>query len=119
MNVITIRDLMACASQTLAYNDGVPPPVPHYTITQNEMMCDEGMVPLYSLPDPVLPTSMQTETSLLTFEYKNTTPLCLKPPTMECRKRRREEDESDITPPTTAPRRNEEWLSWINWDRVE
>ena len=127
MSAITIQDLLKCASQTLKYYDDIPSPVPHTTITESELMCEERIVPDYPIPEPVFPTAVQMDTRLLTFETKNTTPLCLKPPTKECRKRCREEEKQEIasthneskTPLPTAPRRNEEWLSWINWDQME
>ena len=125
MSAITIQDLLHCASQTLKYCDDIPVATPHTTITESELMCGERMIPDYPLPEPAFPTAVQMDTRLLTFETKNTTPLCLKPPTKECRKRYREEEEvastrnESKTPSPKAPRRNEEWLSWINWDQME
>ena len=126
MSAITIQDLLNCASQTLTYCNYSPPPVPEYTISESELMCDERIVPAYPLPEPMFPTAVPVDTRLLTFEDTNTKPLCLKPPTKECRKRYREEEEEvasvhheSTTPSPKAPRRNEEWLSWINWDHME
>lgn len=126
MSAITIQDLLNCASQTLTYCNYIPPPVLQYTISESEFMCDECIVPAYHLPEPILPTAVPVDTRLLTFEDTNTTPLCLRPPTKECRKRHREEQEdvasahrASVTPSPNAPRRNEEWLSWINWDQME
>lgn len=127
MSAITIQDLLNCASQTLKYCNDIPPPVTQYTISESELMCDERIVPAYPLPEPMFPTAVPVDTRLLTFEDKNTTPLCLKPPTKECRKRYREEEEEEVasvhheskTPSPKAPRRNEEWLSWINWDQMQ
>lgn len=125
MSTITIQDLLNCASQTLSYCNDIPPPVPHYTITESELMCGERIVPVYPLPDPAFPTTAPTDTRLLTFENKNATPLCLKPPIKECHTRYREEDEvasagiESKSPSPKVLRRNEEWLSWINWDLMQ
>ena len=126
MSTITIQDLLNCASQTLTYCNYIPPPVPQYTISESELMCDERIVPAYPLPEPMFPTAVPVDTRLLTFEDKNTTPLCLKPPTKEGHRRYREEQEEvasahreSTTPSPKAPCRNEEWLSWINWDQME
>lgn len=124
MSTITIQDLLNCASPTLVYCNGIPPPSPQCTITESELMCGERIIPEYPLPEPAFPTVVPMDTRLLTFEEKNTTPLCLKPPTNTCRKRYREEQEvastrnESTTPSPTAPCRNEEWLSWINWDQM-
>lgn len=125
MSSVTIQDILQCASRTLPHCDDIPSPVRHITITESELMCEEHMPPAFSLPDPVLPTAVQTDTRLLTFETKNTTPLCLKPPTNECRKRYREEYEDACThsesksPSPTGHQRNEEWLSYVNWESME
>lgn len=124
MSSVTIQDILQCTSQTLTYCDDIPSPVGHTTITESELMCDECMPPAFSLPDPVIPTAVQTDTRLLTFETAKATPLCLKPPTKECRKRCRDEDGGACTrnksksPSPEGPRRNAEWLSWIDWDRM-
>lgn len=121
MSAITIQDLLNCASQTLTYCNYIPPLVPQYTISDSDLMCDECIVSAYHLPEPILPTAVPMDTRLLTFEDTNTTPLCLRPPTKECRKRHREEQEdvASTTPSPNEPRRNEEWLSWINLDQME
>jgi hypothetical protein len=123
MSTITIQDLLKCASQTLTYDNDIPPSVPQYTITESELLCGERIVPEYPIPDLAFPSAVQMDTRLLTFETKDTTPLCLKPPTKESRKRYREEvapvwTESNTLSPRT-PRDNEEWLSWINWESME
>ena len=124
MPTVTIQDLLNCASQTPTYGNDIPVPVTQYTISERELMCDER-IPVYSLPEPVIPTAVKVDTRLLNFEDGHATPLCLKPPTKACRKRHREEDEvtyacnESNTLSPKAPHNSEEWLSWINWESME
>lgn len=126
MTSITIHDLLQCASHTLVHRDDIPPPVLNTSISESELMCGERIVPEYPVAEPALPTVVHVPNSLLAFETNGTTPLCLKPPTKDCRKRPRVEEEHDIAPAhnesmtssTKASRRGEDWLSWINWDQM-
>lgn len=125
MSAITPQDLQNCALTTLANCDDTPPPVPHHTITESELWWDERIVPVYTPPpDTVFPTtelSTLFDDYLLAVENTDTTPLCLKPPTMMCHKRFCEEhrvasarDESTTSlAHGTVP--TEERLPWINW----
>ena len=126
MSSITLQDMIRSAAQNVTFLDTTLSHIVHSyrSIREDELLCDERMDD-FVLPAPMLPlTVVNHDTRLLAFESREaTTLLCLRPPTAACRKRAREEMEavSDteynyVSP--RAPRKNEEWLSWINWDHV-
>lgn len=123
MHSITIRDLHSSASQSLAYCGHISRYVPPAPISESELMCGGRIVSDYPPPEPTPPTAVQMDNHLLSFETNHTTPLCLKPPMRECRRRHRREDnegayarnESKTALPKEC-RKNEEWLLWINWE---
>lgn len=126
MSVITMHDIIECVSNTLMYCDDIPPPVSVTPISESELMCGERIVPEYPNAEPVFPTMVHVHSRLLAFDTMDTTPLCLKPPTKGCCKRFRDEVEGPVayacnesmTSFTKAPRRDNEWLSWVNWDQA-
>ena len=126
MSAITIQDLLKCASRALVCCDDIPSPVSHTSISESELMCDERIIPEYPVAEQELPTMVNMHNCLLAFETKDMTPLCLKPPIKDCRKRPHDNGENDAayarneskTYYSKAPRREEEWLTWIIWGRA-
>lgn len=124
MSIITIEDLLKCASQTLAYSVDIPPTVPQTFISESE-----HIPPISPRPEPAIPTAMHVDTRILSFETKSTAPLCLKPPKTGYHNRYVDDEKTGGTthahackgsniPEPTVPKREEEWRSWIVWDHV-
>lgn len=121
MSSITLQDMIRSAAQNVTFLETTLPHNAYHSIREDELLCDERMDD-FVLPAPMpLPAAVNHDTRLLAFESREATPLCLKAPTAVCRKRSREETEAvsdneyhDASP--KVPRKNEEWLSWINWD---
>lgn len=124
MTPITIQDMIRCAAQ-----DETSPLLgarePLLRIREDELLCDERLDSSPELsPHPRLPATMNHGSRLLAFEGRDAAPLCLRPPTNACRKRLRSEEreaESTGNSPRVSPkppRKNEEWLAWINWEET-
>jgi hypothetical protein len=126
MPSITIPDLLKSESHTLMHCDGIPSPVSHTSISESELMGGGRIVPEYSIAERAPSTMVHVHNRLLAFETVDNTPLCLKPPTKDCRKHPRDNGEEYVayacnestTSYSKAPRRNVEWHSWINWDQA-
>lgn len=127
MSSITTYDMLRCASNTLMYCDDIHPPVSTTSISEKELVCGERIVPEYPIAEHVPPTMVHVQDRLLlAFDTMDTTPLCLKPLTKGRRTSPCDEREDHVAyartktmiSSTKAPRRDEEWLSWVNWDQA-
>ena len=112
MSSITIQDVVRSA----AHDVGVLYPIPHNAHIYHSIneFLNEDLTLAFS---PPLPTAADHEKRLLAFEeQREVVPLCLQPPTNVCHnnKKRPRVEEADAVVKATSPRKNEEWLTWLN-----
>ena len=128
MSVITVRDVEQSSAMDVEWVCGSAPsrrPLDESDLA-DVLECQAPIPP--PAPSPVFPVTVSHDTRLLAFESTRTRPLCLQPPTRECRKRGRVDqvaeeettcDDDGVLARTPPPKRSEPWMAWLNWDHFE